>query len=493
MGQQALRIAIARFLVSWLRPYQLAWIQDRARQKAGNWCRQSGKSEIIALEAVLQGLEAPETPDKTVLMVSASEKQAREIMVKAMRWAKLIDDIAKKVAGVSVFKPGTIPTTEKIHLFNDVRVMSLSSNPNTLAGYHGDVFWDEAAKTPRDGLVWDAIHPIISSHENYRLRVTSTPWGDQGKFYEIMKKELPDWSRHELNIIDAVRQGAPHDVRFLRGQYDGITWAQNYLCQFLSGLTSAFKMELLKEACALYESLGPSPKAATRITLGLDIGRVNDRSALVETHEFPEGMYRIENVVMWHRVPFAIQERRVKEILATGKVARLWVDATGIGAQMAENLQSEFPAIVVPITFTNAAKLDMVNSFQAHLERGTLAIRNNNDLLTDLSAIRAKYLSASKTVRYDSERSETGHADSAWGAMLSLGAATGAQAWRIGGVEDMGQVAPSMASSSGGLDIIGGIHESVPTMASMGLLSQEEELALLEEDAELWRAIHGGG
>lgn len=491
--QKAIRVAIVEYLVGWLRPYQLKWIQDTSQQKAANWARQTGKSEALGLEVVLQALEPPPTPDHCEIIISASEKQAKEIMMKAARWARWVDEIARSVAGVSVFDG--VPTSEKITFFNGVRIISLSSNPNTIAGYHGDVFWDEAAKTPRDDDIWDAIHPIISAG-GYRLRITSTPWGDAGKFYEVFTK-LPDWSKHTVNIIEAVDQGAPHNVRQLRGQYDPITWAQNYMCKFLSNLTAAFPRDLIKACTELYESVQLPPHGAGRTGIGMDIGRVHDRTAIVWTTEWPDGFYRTTKVKHLDKMPFALQERYVKDILKAGGIDRMWIDGTGIGMQMAENLQNAYPGIVEPIMFTNSRKLDLVTGLVAQMERGTFAMQPDNDLVSDLTSIRAHFLQGSKNIRYDSDRNQSGHADSAWAAMLSLGSLTGSSDWLIGGVRETTQNTFTQDPTTPGLSILSSVsadgEERMPTASDIGVesLDPEELKELYGNDPEMLSILLG--
>jgi phage FluMu gp28-like protein len=474
--QIALRGSILDFLRSWLRPYQLAWLKDTSTQKVANWARQTGKSECIGVEACLLAMEPPYQPDEAVVIISASEKQAKELMQKVVRWARLFDELARRVSGLSLLVGD--PTTQCIRWWNGKRIMSLASNPATLAGYHGHVFWDECAKTPHDELVFEAIHPIISSNSRYVIRVTSTPWGDVGKFYDIMTA-LPDWSRHEVNIVRAVREGATHNVKTLRGQYDSITWAQNYLCKFVSNLSSAFARDVLKAAMDLYADMeGQKPPADARRVLGMDIGRVHDRSVLVWGTEIEDELFSIDRVRPLIQMPYANQEKYVAEVLRGGEISRLWIDATGIGNEMAENLKRAFPGIVEPIMFTNARKEDLVHSFQAYLERGNLALCPNNDLIMDLTNIRAKFMPTSKMVRYDSQRTATGHADAAWAAMMCLGALKGHRDWAFGGVEDGLLVRDSLAGRLEYEPMHGMDH--LPTANDLGVTSLTR--AELEED-----------
>jgi len=445
---------------------------------------------MISVEAVLLGLDRPMRPDDAIIMVSASEKQAKELMVKVVRWARMFDDYARKLTGMSIFSAE--PSTERIQFWNGNRIISLSSNPNTLAGYHGHVFWDEAAKTPHDELVYEAIHPITSSDENYVMRITSTPWGDTGKFFEVCQGRMPGWSRHEINIVDAVKQGAPHDLKTLRGQYDSLTWDQNYMCRFVSNMTSVFSSDLLRSAMDHYAELDkPSyeqfKRGQVRVALGMDIGRVHDRSSIVWCIEYPEGRFRIPKTKQLAKARFIDQEKYVTTLLQSGEVHKLWIDASGIGRQMAENLQIAFPHIVQPVYFTAERKGELVTTMQAQLERGVLALCPDNDLISDLSSIRSTYLNISKIIRYDSPRTATGHSDSAWAAMLAVNALAHVKEWRMNFLDentiDITNYGRNTPSGPVVLATPGVTSTRAPTIADLGLNDMTiEEIEEIKQD-----------
>jgi phage FluMu gp28-like protein len=497
-GEQvtALKNAIAQLLREWLRAYQFRWLADRSKQKVANWARQTGKSEVLALEAVLQALETPEDPEKCEIIVSASMNQAKEILVKARRWANIFNEVAMRIAGVSIFEGGKPPATEIIRLWNGVRIISLPANPATIAGYHGDVFWDEAAKTPHDGLIWDAIHPMTSA-QGFRFRCTSTPWGDQGVYYEIFN-EKPHWSKFELNIIQAVAQGAGHDIVDLRGQYDSITWAQNYMCRFVSSLTSAFSREMLKAAIERYYGMPELPKPVkpgepaegTRWALGIDVGTTHDRSALVWSVEYPRGVYRIERVKPLSHKPLAVQEKLYMELLAGPLIRHCEIDAHGIGLQMSQTLRMEYPSKVHASQYGADEKADMVEDMVAALERGELALCPDNDLIADLQAFRAKFLPVSKKLTYDSARSATGHADAGIAALLSFHALAKRAEWQVAGLNQDGRML-DVGDSLGILEAIGTgpVRVALPSPAELGAteFSIEELAAMDDEEREMYR------
>ncbi|MDO9716970.1 terminase, partial [Glaesserella parasuis] len=64
----------------------------------------------------------------------------------------------------------------------------------------------------------------------WKLRVVSTPNGKGNKFYELMTDlNNNEWSRHSVDIYQAVADGLPRNVEQLRvGLNDEDAWAQEF-------------------------------------------------------------------------------------------------------------------------------------------------------------------------------------------------------------------------------------------------------------------------
>ncbi|MGL9774160.1 MAG: terminase large subunit domain-containing protein [Sodalis sp. (in: enterobacteria)] len=78
------------------------------------------------------------------------------------------------------------------------------------------MFLDEFVFHADSRKIWTALFSVISN--GYTLRVTSTPNGKGNKFYELMTDASLDtvWSRHVVDIYQAVREGLPRDVAEMR-------------------------------------------------------------------------------------------------------------------------------------------------------------------------------------------------------------------------------------------------------------------------------------
>jgi phage FluMu gp28-like protein len=100
----------------------------------------------------------------------------------------------------------------------------------------------------------------------------------------------------------------------------------------------------------------------------------------------------------------------------------LCIDATGIGAQLAEDLRLKFGARVEEVRFTHPVQMEvgmpMLPLFQ---DRG-IRIPAEQSVREGLHKVR-KTVTASNNVRLEAESDEAGHADEFWACALAVHAA----------------------------------------------------------------------
>ncbi|MDW8358772.1 terminase large subunit domain-containing protein [Thermus sp.] len=397
-----------------LLPYQSRWVKDQSRFKIGLWSRQTGKSFAGTLEAVLDAVERPGT---TWVLLSAGERQSRELAEKARAHLEVLRQGAQ-VLESRFFDGGVDVTQLEIRLPNASRLVFLPANPRTARGYTGNVFLDEFAFHQDSHAIWAAMFPIITRRPDLRIRVMSTPAGPQGKFYELWEKGGEAWSRHKVTIYDAVREGLPVDPEELRrGIADDWVWQQEYLCEFVSEEEAFLPWGLILAAEAREDPRGEwDPGQAY---LGMDVGRHRDLTVLVVLERVGD-VYWTRHLEVLHRTPFALQEARLHALLP--RVRRACVDATGLGEMLAEGARRAFGPRVEPVKFTPEVKADLAQRLRLFFEDRRVRIPEDPALREDLHAVR-RVVTPSGNVRYDAERSERGHADRFWALALALHAA----------------------------------------------------------------------
>ena len=185
--------------------------------------------------------------------------------------------------------------------------------------------------------------------------------------------------------------------------------------------------------------LGFPQRARGSFYLGVDIGRRRDLTVLwlLEADDSPAPVYWTRGLVTLDRQPFAAQRQALDELLAlrgenlksqisdlrSFAVKRCALDATGLGAMLAEELQTKWGARVEPVVFTQAVKEDLAVRVKRLLEEGRLRLPSDPAVRAALGSVK-RYITPSGNIRFDADRTEAaGHADHFWALALALGAA----------------------------------------------------------------------
>ena len=398
-----------------LLPYQRAFVEDAARFKIGLWSRQTGKSFATACEAVLHCLLHPGT---LWVVLSAGERQAIEWMRKARQWAEAL---RLAVEAYDELREGqALMTRAEITFANKSRILAIPANPDTARGYSANLVLDEFAIHEKPWDIWAAIYPSITNPLSGKklLRVVSTPKGMGNKFADLWFKN-DAYSKHKVTILDAKAQGLPVDLDELRaGVDDPDIWAQEYLCEFIDSSSVLLPYDLIA-ACKAPGALA-APGDAPRF-VGMDVGRSKDLSVVMEGAQVG-GVLWLTRVEILRRKPFAEQLQALCAICADPRVRRVAVDATGIGAMLAEEARRKLGGKVEPVVFTAKSKGELYAALRRAFEDKAVRIPSDRELREDLHAVQRE-VSAGGAVTYSAPRSGDGHSDRAAALALLLHAA----------------------------------------------------------------------
>ena len=92
----------------------------------------------------------------------------------------------------------------------------------------------------------------------------------------------------------------------------------------------------------LAEDVASIPAPVGRLVAGFDVGRTRDRSELAVFEEL-DGVFICRFLRSYVQTPFAEQEAELRRLLNMLPIARLSIDRSGIGMNLAENLARDFP------------------------------------------------------------------------------------------------------------------------------------------------------
>lgn len=403
--------------------YQRRWVQDRSRFKAGMFARQTGKTfttcwEIVdsCYEAILDGRK------ERWVILSRGERQAREAIDEGVKRHASAYELAIE-AYESEWKGEATYKALEVTLPGGSRITALPANPDTARGFSANVFLDEFAFHADSRKIWAALFPVISA--GHRLRVVSTPNGKGNKFYDIMTGDDPVWSKHLVDIYQAVKDGLPRDIEALRrGMNDADAWAQEYELQWLDEASAWLPFELLS-ACEHDAAGDPDGYQGGPCFVGVDIGARSDLFVIWVLEAVGDVLWTRE-IITRKRISFAEQDELLADVFRRYLVVRGCMDQTGMGEKPVEDAKRRHGSSRVEgVLFTGPSKLHLATIGKEAFEDRRIRIPMGDEALrADLHKLK-KETSPTGAPRFVAERDGSGHADRAWACFLALNAASG--------------------------------------------------------------------
>lgn len=399
--------------------YQVRWIRDPSRFKIGKFARQTGKTFTTTLEIVDDSFEQELNGRRARwVILSRGERQAKEAMDEGIKRHSQAYQIGLSDFGETSYiaASGIAYRALEVALPGGSRITALPANPDTARGFSSNVFLDEFAFHKDSGAIWKALFPVISA--GHKLRVTSTPNGKSGKFYELDTAEDATWSRHVVDIYQAVADGLPRNIDELRaGIADEDAWAQEYELHYLDEASAWLSYDLIS-SCEDERAGDADLYQGGVCFLGVDIGRRNDLFVIQVLEQIGDVLWDRERVEL-KRATFAEQDSALDEVMRRYRVGRVCMDQTGMGEKPVEDAQRRYGSRVEGVLFTGPNKLVLATAGKERFEDRTVRIREGDVALrSDLHKLR-KVASATGAPRFVAERDDD-HADRTWAIFLAI-------------------------------------------------------------------------
>ena len=406
--------------------FQKRWFADRSRFKIGKMARQIGKSWGVALEVVD---DAMATAQDWVLL-SAGERQSKELMQKVKTHCEAYALAASSIVEEQFSVNDVRYTLLIITLPNGARIMGLPANPDTARGFSANVVLDEFAFHKDSDRIWKALFPTIS--RGYKIRIVSTPQGMGNRFHQLFTGDNR-WSKHEVDIYQAVADGVPHNIEELKeGIDDDEAWQQEFEVQFIDEASAWLTYEMIA-ACQsdqvpaeieygdltdfVMERIKQSIKG--RLFVGFDISRRHDLS-VVDLEDHVGDVFWNRGTILLPHVRLTEQKQMLWQIMAELNSERACIDSTGMGLSIGEDTVDKFGGYAAEqVEFTLKAKHDMAVRTRHIFEDRLCRIAVCRKLRDDLHSVK-KTTTAAGNVRFDAERTKEGHADRFWAKSLAF-------------------------------------------------------------------------
>lgn len=173
-------------------PWQLEALSCPAHRMAIIAARQVGKGSVAAALALHT---AAYIPDRLVLVVSASERQAKIVLARIRGMLPFLGPAAARAED----------TQTEIRLRNGSRIIVLPASSTSLRGWTAHLLiLDEGAYVPRSSF--EAVVPTVAATGGAILCLSSAG-APAGWLYEIVSEEAayPEWERRRVRAVDVPR------------------------------------------------------------------------------------------------------------------------------------------------------------------------------------------------------------------------------------------------------------------------------------------------
>ena len=425
-----------------LLPWQEAWRRDESLKKIWEKSRRVGATYAEANDVVY-----PRMADRVqwdYWFSSADESAAWEFADYCRFWQEVAGKVAAAVQPEEIedSKTGRTATAFVVRFPNGSKVTAMTSNPRRFRSKGGDVGLDEFAYHDDPALMYEAAEP--STMWGGRLRILSTHNGEDSEFNRFVKMgkrtaagqakddDIP-FSVHRISLPDAVAGGLVERINETRGtrwtreaflldrrrscrSLDH--WNQEYLAIPAVDSVAWLPYDLL-EACSSAAAGDPKSTGEGQVYIGMDVGESEDRTVIWTLERVGDVLWTREVLVLLAE-PLRVKEEALVARLKNPRCVRACVDATGVGAQIAQ--AAERLGKGEAVKFTLPVKDQIASPLRGLFEDRRIRIPDFSEVREDLHSVRMEKTAAGHP-RFDAARSAAGHADRFWALALALHAA----------------------------------------------------------------------
>ncbi len=418
-------------------PYQIAWLLDSSPFKIWEKTRRGGMTYVQSYEDTLDAISGK----WDVWFSSADDTAAREYILYCQKWANLFNTAAEVFDEKAFDDLGKPVSVKSIRFANGKRITALTSSPSQFRSKGGKVVLDEFAWHADQPGMWAAAEPVTTW--GFPLRIISTHNGKSCQFYKLIQKADEIGAVvHKTTIYDAVDQGLVDKIYqrkatpaertawldSKRKKVGPTSWAQEYCCEPIDESTAFLSYNLI-DGSAQPGILKSLEELQNPFLLGMDIGRHRDLTVIWIAELIEKRKYtRIINVM--EKTKFRSQYLTLSTYLQHPLCRRACIDMGGIGAQIAEDAQTDFGAYrVEPVLFNNSNKSAMAEALKTDLEDREFLLPADGDvgriIREDFHSLRQEVTTAGNTrfIPDENEESPNSHADYFWAAALCRNAA----------------------------------------------------------------------
>lgn len=344
-------------------------------------------------------------PKVECLIVSSTQRQSM-IMFDYCYSTVMANPLMKEM----VQRPGTTRTIIKLRPPLGGRLVALPCSPDKLRGYHPDwVFIDEASIVPSEMITSEIM--MMLTKPNAGLVMSGTPMAFNHVFHKTFLDKthysVHHYPSHSSPLVSPQQLAEWHDVMTQE------EWKREVEALWTEALHTFFPLDLIAQ-CIDPELGNPESPVAYIEDIekanpqklkgphyaGLDLGKQVDYSVLIIVQKDEKGEVRL---VHKRQLPLETPYPSVVAYAARAhqifNFESLYVDKTGIGDAVVDELQAIHVGQVNGVFFTDTEKENMLNHLKILMEKNLLKIPGDDQqLVTQMNEQQYEYLQP-KTAR----------------------------------------------------------------------------------------------
>lgn len=358
-----------------IRPYQLEILSHPARNKVLVLHRRAGKTALALNHMIMQAF-LPENAGRTFWFVAPTYAQGKEVVWSdpKMLFRFLPKELIKKRHEQAL----SVVTTNNTRI-----VIKGGDNPDSLLGAdpYGIIMDETQSQKPE---VYERIlRPILAANGGWIWFLGTPRTKDFFHRLYVYAQDREGWQAYHLSaevsgVIDEkelreIKENTPDDL-----------YRQEYLAQFLDGDGAIFRNVHDVAVGAML------PREEGHVyTMGVDLARKMDFTVLTV---YDQSKKQVVHIDRFNDVDWRFQKAKIialaRQYHSRGRPCRIVMDSTGVGDPICQDLRAE-GMWVVPISFTNKIKEEMVREMQVRFDHRDIIVPHFMPLIRELETFQA--------------------------------------------------------------------------------------------------------
>lgn len=247
------------------------------------------------------------------------------------------------------------------------------------------VILDEAARIKEDS--WNALRPALSDKQGRGIFI-STPKG-KNWFYRIYLKGKDSLNnKYESWYFPSNTNPYFPEEEWLEAKenYPADWFSQEYEANFLDDVAAVFR-NIRRSIRGEFEE----PRDDKKYYIGIDIAKYQDFTVIIVLDQNKHVCY----FERFNRINWDLQKTKIASVFKKYNAIG-FLDSTGVGDPIFEDLARQLPDQIYSYKFTNESKMNIITSLQVAFEQGQISFPNIPVLINELEAFEYEMLTSGK-------------------------------------------------------------------------------------------------